>query len=81
MRNTERASALIVFPAPAAPPPIYAPEPYTGYGKSFKRGGYSYKRGGRDRDHDRSAPSATYTKPSKSGDGQTTMTVTVPQDS
>ena len=38
-------------------------------------------RGGWDRDNDRSAPSATITKPSKSRDGQTTMTVTVPQDS
>ena len=39
------------------------------------------KRGGQDRDHDRSAPSATITKSSKSGDVQTTMTVTVPHDS
>ena len=69
------------FPAPAAPPPSYAPKPYAGRVKSFKKGGYSYKRVGRDRDHDRFTPSATITKPSKSGDGQTTMTVKVPQDS
>ena len=43
-------------------------------------GGSSYKRGGRDRDQDRSALSATTTKPSKFGYGLETMTVTVPQD-
>ena len=67
----ERASALTMFPAPAAPLTTYTLKPYTGRGRSLKRGSYSHKRGGRDRDHDRSAPKATITK---SGDGQTTMT-------
>ena len=38
--NMERASALTVFPAPAAPFPTYAPKP--GRGKPFKRDGYSF---------------------------------------
>ena len=79
--NTECAIALTMFPAQAAPSHTYATKPYTGRGKSFRKSGYSHKRGGRDRDHNRSSPSVTITKPSKSGDGQTTMTVTVPQDS
>ena len=44
--NTESASAS----------PTYAPKPYTDRGRSFRKGGYSQKRGGWDRDHYRSAP-------------------------
>ena len=65
--NMKHDSALTKFTAPAAPPPTYAPEPYTGRGKSFKRGSYSYKRGGWDKDHDKSTPLATVTKTPKSG--------------
>ena len=74
-------NALTTFAAPVAPSHTYATKPYTGHGKSFRKSVYSYKRGGWDRDHARSTPSATITKPSKSGGGQTTMAVTVPQDS
>ena len=35
---------------------------------------------GEDRDRSRSAPSSTVTRPSKSGNGQATMTVAVPQE-
>ena len=48
--NTECANALMVFPPPAAPPPTYAPKPYADHSKSFRRGGYSCRIGGRDRD-------------------------------
>ena len=37
--NTELASALTVFPSPAAPPSAYAPEAYSGRDKSFWKGG------------------------------------------
>ena len=77
--NKERASSITVYPA--APPQTYSTKPYTGRGKSFKKGGSSCRRGGRNRGHSRSTPSATVTRPSKSGDGQVTMTITVPQDS
>ena len=53
--NMEHASALTVFPAPAAPSPTYAPS-----GNSFKKGGFSQIRGGQGRNHDRS-PSTTIT--------------------
>ena len=59
--NTECASALTVFPAPAAPSHTYTTKPYTGHGKLFRKGGDSHKIGGRNRDHGRSA-SATITK-------------------
>ena len=62
--NKERASSLTVFPAPAASSQSYTTKSYTGRGRSFRNGGSSYRRGGRDRD--RSALSATTTKPSKS---------------
>ena len=71
--NKERASSVTVYPT--APNQIYSTKHYTGLGKSFKKGGSSYRRGGRDRDQSRCTPLATVTKPSKSGDGQTTMTV------
>ena len=35
---------------------------------------------GEDRDRSRCAPSSTVTRPSKSGNGQATMTVAVPQE-
>ena len=41
----------------------------------------SYRRSGEDRDRSRSAPSSTVKRPSKSGNGQATMTVAVPQES
>ena len=69
----EHANALTVFPSPAAPPPTYAPKPYAGHDRSFRKGGYSQKKGGRDRDHDRSAPSATNIKPSDTSDVQTVI--------
>ena len=75
--NKECASSVTVYWA--APPETYSTKPYTGHGKSFKKGGSSYRRGGRDSCQSRSTPSATVTKPSKSGNGQATMTVTVPQ--
>ena len=52
--------------------------PYTSGGRSFRKGGSSYS--GEDRDRSRSAPSSTVTRPSKSGNGQATMTVAVPQE-
>ena len=76
--NTEHASALTVFTTPAAPPPTYAPKPYPGSGRSLKRVCYSQRRDGRDKDRDRSTPSVTITKLPKAGDGQSTVTVTVP---
>ena len=66
---------------PVVPSQTYSTKPYTGHGKSFRKGGSSYRRGDRDRIRMDPHPSATATKPSKSGDGQATMTVTVPQDS
>ena len=53
---------------------------YTSRGRSFRKGGSSYRRSGEDRDRSRSAPSSTVTQPSKSGNGQATMTVAVPQE-
>ena len=44
--NMECGSALTVLPAPAAPPQSYTTKAYTGPGKLFRNGGYSYKRGG-----------------------------------
>ena len=76
--NKECASSVTVYPA--ASPQTYSIKPDTGRGRSFKKGGSSYRRGGRDGDQSRSTPSATTTKPSKSWNGQATMTVTVPQD-
>ena len=77
--NKEHANSITVYPA--ASPQTYSTKPYTGHGRSFRKGGFSYRRGGRDRDQSRSTPLAAITKPSKSGNGQATMTVTVPQDS
>ena len=77
--NKEHASSVTVYLA--AHPQTCSTKPYTGRCKSFKKGFSSYRRGGRDGDQSRSTPSATVTKPSKSGDGQATMSVTVPQDS
>ena len=76
--DKERASSVTVYPA--APTQSYTTKPYTGRGRSFRKGGSSYRRSGRDRDRSRSAPSSTVTRPCKSGDGQATMTVTVPQE-
>ena len=59
---------------------LKANKPYTSHGRSFRKGGSSYRRIGKDRDRSRSAPSSTVTPPSKSGNGQATMTVTVPQE-
>ena len=73
--NKERASLVTVYPA--ASPQTYSTN--TGCGRSFRKGGASYRRDRRDRDKSRSSPSATNTKPSKSGTGQATMTVTVPE--
>ena len=76
--NKEHASSVIVYPA--ATPQSYSIKPYPGSGRSFRKGGSSYRKIGRDRDQTRSTPSATFTKPSKSGSGQAKVTVTVPQD-
>ena len=76
--NKERASSVTVYPA--APPQSYTTKPYTGRGRSFKKAGFSYRRCGGDREGSRSTPSSTVTRPSKSGDGHSTMTVTVPQE-
>ena len=68
--NTERASALTVFTVPKGSPSNYVLRPYTGRCKSF-----------RDVTQDTSAPFTTITKPPQTSADQTTMTVTVPQDS
>ena len=59
---------------------LKANKPYTSRSRSFRKGGSSYRRSGEDRDQSRSVPSSTVTRPSKSGKGQATMTVTVPQE-
>ena len=59
---------------------LKANKPYTSRGRSFRKGGSSYRRSGEDRDRSRSAPSSTVTRPSKSGNGQATMIVAVPQE-
>ena len=75
----ERASSLTVYPA--AHPQTYSTKPCTGRGRSFKKDSSSYRKVGRDRGQSRCTPSAMVTWPSKSGEGQAHMTVTVPQDS
>ena len=77
--NKERAISVTVYPA--APPQSYNTKPYTVRGRSFRKGGSSYRKSGRDRDQSRFTPLPTVTRPSKSGSVQATMTVTVPQDS
>ena len=77
--NKECASSVTVYTA--ATPQTYSTKPYTGRGRSFRKFGSSYRRGGRDKDQSRSTPTSTVTRPSKSGNGKATMTVTVPQDS
>ena len=82
----QKFALLHVFHAPAAPPPAYAQRPYVGRGKNYNynsswNGGYPQKRGGRSRAQDKSASSATITKPAKVNDCQAAMTVTDPQDS
>ena len=42
--NNEHGSSLTVFPAPAVSSQTYTTKPYTGHGRSFRKGGYSYKR-------------------------------------
>ena len=71
--NTEHASALTMFPAPAAPPSHYVPLPYTGEGKSFRKGGYPQRKSSPSRNQDKPTPSATITKLPKTSDSQTTM--------
>ena len=61
-------------------PPSLTPLTLIGRGRSFRKGGSSYRRSGGDRDRSRSAPSSTATRPFKPGDGHATMTVTVPQE-
>ena len=76
--NKEPTSSVTVYPA--APPQSYTTKPYTGRGRSFRKRGSSYRRSSGDRDHSRSAPSSAVTGPSRSGDGQATMTFTFPQE-
>ena len=76
--NKECASSMIVYPA--ATPQSYSIKPYPGSGRSFRKGGSSYRKIGRDRDQSRSTRSATFTKLSKSGSGQAKLAVTVNQD-
>ena len=76
--NKEWASSVTVYPA--AIPQSYASNPYIGRGRSFRKGGFSYRRSGEYRDWSRSAPVSTVTRPSRSGEGRSTMTVTVPQE-
>ena len=59
---------------------LKANKPYTSRIRFFRKAGSSYRRSGEDRDRSRSAPSSTVTRPSKSENGQATMTVTVPQE-
>ena len=40
--NKEHASSLTVFPAPAVSSQTYSTKPYTGLGRSFRKGGSSY---------------------------------------
>ena len=77
--NKKRANSLTVYPA--ATPQSNSIKLYQSRGRSFRKGGSSYRKILGDRDQSRSTPSATFTKPSKSGSGQETMTVTVPQES
>ena len=56
--NKEHGSSVTVYPA--APPQTNSTKPYTGRGKSFKKGGI-YRKGGSDREQSRSTPSATVT--------------------
>ena len=53
---------------------------YTCRSRSFRKGGSSYRRSGKDTDWSRFVPSSTFIRLSKSGNGQATMTVTVPQE-
>ena len=78
--NKERSSSVTVYPV--ATPKSYASKPYIGRGRSFRKGGSSYRRSGeyRDRSRPRSAPASTVTQPSRSGEGRSIMTVTVPQE-
>ena len=59
---------------------LKANKPYTSRSRSFRKGDSSYRRSGEDRDQSRSVHSSTVTRPSKSGNGQATMAVTVPQE-
>ena len=62
--NKECAYSVTVYPA--ATPQSYSTKLYPGRGRSFRKGGSSYRMIGRDRDQSRSTPSATFTKLSKS---------------
>ena len=66
-------------------PVSYSSRVYVERGKSFnysdRRGGYSRKSSGRGRGQGRSVITATVIKPGQSTEGQTTTTVSVPQDS
>ena len=76
--NTEQAYALTVFPTSAAPMTYNQPWLYVGQGRSYNtRRAYPKEEGGGGRRHNRSAPSATSTRPIK--DSQV-LTVTVLQD-
>ena len=48
--NKEHASSVTVYPA--ATPQSYTTKPYPGHGRSFRKGGQSYRKCGMDRDHD-----------------------------
>ena len=58
--NKESASSVTVYPA--ASPQTYSTKPYADRGRSFRKCGSPFRRGGRDRGQGRSTPSATTTK-------------------
>ena len=79
--NTKRTATFTVFPTPMAPPVSYSSHPYVAGRKSFSDRRGSRKSSGQGRGQGRSTPSATSIKPGQSKEGQTTLTVSVPQDS
>ena len=60
--NKECTSSVTVYPT--APPQSYITKPYPGRGRSFRKGGSSYRRSGRDRHQNRSTPSSSVIRPS-----------------
>ena len=81
--KTKQAATFTVFLTPIAPPVSYSSHPYVRRGKNLD---FSDRRGSRSssgwgRGQSRFMPTATITEPGQSKKGQTTMTVSVPQDS
>ena len=77
----KRAATFTLFPQPTAPSTSYSTRPYVGRGKSFKDKKGFKRPGSRGRGQGRSAPSATFTRPGQSKDGQKALTMSVSTDS